>query len=132
MYLVDTNVWLELLLEQDRAPEAYHFLGSVESNSVFITDFSFHSIALILTRLKKNKALLDFIHDTFVEGYVSLLPVKPEDIASVINVMQQFNLDFDDAYQYVASEQYGLTMVSFDADFDRTPKGRKTPGKVKF
>ncbi len=132
MYLVDTNVWLEVLLEQERMQEAGHFLESVESNCVFITDFSFHSIALILTKLKQSNALLDFIRDAFVEGGVFLLHLKPEDISSAINVMRQFNLDFDDAYQYVAAEQYKLTIVSFDTDFDKTPMGRKTPGKVQL
>ena len=39
-------------------------------------------------------------------------------------------LDFDDAYQYVAAETHNLTLVSFDADFDRTERGRKTPADV--
>ncbi len=43
----------------------------------------------------------------------------------------KFNLDFDDAYQYVAAEKYTLTLVSFDADFDRTERGKKTPGEIR-
>ena len=45
----------------------------------------------------------------------------------VVDVMQKFNLDFDDAYQYVVAERYGFTIVSFDGDFDRTERGRKVP-----
>lgn len=37
------------------------------------------------------------------------------------------NLDFDDAYQYVAAELHNLTLVSFDPDFDRTPRRRLDP-----
>ncbi|MCX7855996.1 MAG: hypothetical protein N2556_08525 [Anaerolineae bacterium] len=48
----------------------------------------------------------------------------------MLDRMQRFGLDFDDAYQYVAAEKYGLTLVSLDADFDRTPLGRRTPGQV--
>jgi hypothetical protein len=44
--------------------------------------------------------------------------------------MRGFNLDFDDAYQYVAAEKHDLTLVSFDADFDRTDRGRKTPADI--
>ena len=44
--------------------------------------------------------------------------------------MREFNLDFDDAYQYTAAEKHDLTIVSFDADFDRTKRGRKTPWEV--
>lgn len=47
-----------------------------------------------------------------------------------MNVMQRFNIDFDDAYQYVAAEQYGLTIVSFDTDFNRTEKGCKAPDRI--
>ncbi|MCF6148000.1 MAG: PIN domain-containing protein [Candidatus Kuenenia sp.] len=36
----------------------------------------------------------------------------------------------DDAYQYAVAEKYGLTLVSFDTDFDRTARGRKTPVKI--
>jgi predicted nucleic acid-binding protein len=35
-------------------------------------------------------------------------------------------LDFDDAYQYVAAEKHSMALVSFDADFDRTDRGRRT------
>lgn len=48
----------------------------------------------------------------------------------VEQIARLFRLDFDDAYQYVAAEEYGLTLVSFDADFDRTERGRKTPAEV--
>lgn len=29
-----------------------------------------------------------------------------------------FNLDFDDAYQYVAAKTYDLSFITFDTDFD--------------
>ncbi|MFZ8805855.1 MAG: PIN domain-containing protein [Candidatus Calescibacterium sp.] len=43
---------------------------------------------------------------------------------------KRFNLDFDDAYQYVVAEKYNLTIISFDSDFDRTELGRKTPREI--
>jgi len=45
---------------------------------------------------------------------------------------QRFGLDFDDAYQYAVAERYGLTIISFDGDFDRTARGRKTPEDLIF
>jgi len=44
--------------------------------------------------------------------------------------MRKFGLDFDDAYQYAVAARYGLTIVSFDSDFDRTERGRRTPGDL--
>jgi len=46
---------------------------------------------------------------------------------TVIKSARKFNLDFDDAYQYVVAEKNNLEIISFDGDFDRTKKGRKTP-----
>ena len=31
----------------------------------------------------------------------------------------------------IAAEKYGLSIVSFDSDFDRTEKGRKPPDNIK-
>jgi predicted nucleic acid-binding protein len=40
-----------------------------------------------------------------------------------------YGLDFDDAYEYVAAIGHSLTLVSFDADFDHTELGRKSPAQ---
>ncbi len=48
----------------------------------------------------------------------------------LVAVIDHFELDFDDAYQYVAAEMYDLELVSFDGDFDRTERGRITPGEI--
>jgi len=130
MYLVDTNVWLERLLEQARAEEVAQFLDRIPSERLFITDFAFHSIGVILTRLYKAEALLRFVQDAFIDGAVTLIHLRPEDTQRMLDVIEQFKLDFDDAYQYVAAEKYNLTLVSFDGDFDRTEWGKKTPAEI--
>ena len=63
MYLVDTDVWLERLLNQDKSEEVGRFLNDVSTRDLFITDFSFHSICVILSRLARTEALLDFIQE---------------------------------------------------------------------
>ena len=96
-----------------------------------ITDFSFHSIGVILTRLKQPPALVQFVRDILIDGGVVLVRLEPEDMLSLAEVMERFNLDFDDAYQYCSAEKYHLTLVSFDGDFDRTDRGRTTPEQVR-
>jgi predicted nucleic acid-binding protein len=56
--------------------------------------------------------------------------LEPDDLRRLLGVRRRYNLDFDDAYQYVAAEKHDLTLVSFDADFDRTELGRKTPAQI--
>ena len=48
----------------------------------------------------------------------------------LVEIMNRFNLDFDDAYQYVAAEIEKTVIVSFDKDFDKTDQGRLTPMQV--
>ena len=130
MYLVDTNIWLEQLLDQARSEEVGDFLDDVPSEQLFITDFGFHSIGVVMGRLNRMQALLRFVQDVFTDGDVVLIHLEPEDTGRLVQVMEQFNLDFDDAYQYVAAERYNLSIVSFDSDFDRTELGRRTPAEI--
>jgi len=130
MYLIDTNIWLERLLDQERSSEVKSLLDRTPSERLFITDFSFHSIGIIMVRLNQEEAFLQFIRDAFIEGAAILVTLKPEDMPQLLQVIDRFNLDFDDAYQYTAAEKYDLTLISFDSDFDRTPRGRKTPAQI--
>ncbi len=130
MYLVDTNVWLERLLEQEKSEEVGRFLSYVPSERLAITDFAFHPLGVILSKLNQTEALLRFVQDTFEEGAVALIRLEPEDTRDLLHAMERFDLDFDDAYQYVAAEKYNLTIVSLDSDFDRTEQRRKTPAEV--
>lgn len=58
---------------------------------------------------------------------MGLVAVQPEAMHRVVAVMEKYNLDFDDVYQYVAAEQTGAVIVSFDRDFDRTDRRRQSP-----
>lgn len=81
-------------------------------------------------RLERMNAYLNFINDVFIHGAVTIIRLGPDDIQRLVEVMDQFKLDFDDAYQYTAAEKHTLTLVSFDGDFDGTELGRKMPGEV--
>jgi len=130
MFLVDTNVWLERLLDQERSSEVARFLDRIPGDQLFITDFSLHSIGLIMTRLKQSEAFVCFVNDAFDYGAVRLIHLLPQDLEQVVEKIKQFRLDFDDAYQLVAVEKHSLTRVSFDGDFDHTEQKRKTPGEI--
>jgi len=130
MYLLDTNIWLERLLGQENFEDVGKLLGRIPPDQIFLTDFSFHSICIVLLRYNQAGALLDFIDDIVIEGQVTLLTCPPEQIALVVDVIETLGLDFDDGYQYVIAEQNNLVIVSLDRDFDRTPLGRKTPAEI--
>jgi len=127
MYLVDTNVWLELLLEQQKEADIRQFFQNVEARLLSITDFSLYSIGVILTKLKKDDVFKDFLSDTIEDSGVIRICLDTIDLKQIITVRQKYQLDFDDSYQYVSAEKYNYIIVSFDSDFDRTEHGRKTP-----
>jgi predicted nucleic acid-binding protein len=130
MYLVDTNIWLERLLNQEKSDEVGRFLNQVSGRDLSVTDFTFHSICVILSRLAKNEVLLDFVQDVFIDGAVNLVSINPIDTHALVNAIDKYTLDFDDAYQYVAAKRNELTLISFDSDFDKTDQGRKTPSDI--
>jgi len=130
MYLVDTNVWLESILAQERAEEVRDFMRQVEGRLLAVTEFSIHSVCVILERMKKHEACADLLTDTIADTGLLRIRLDVADLLKALDVCGRFGLDFDDAYQYVAAEKHNLTLVSFDADFDRTERGRKTPADI--
>jgi uncharacterized protein len=130
MYLLDSNIWLERLLEQQQSDAVRQLLEVVASDQLCISDFSLHSIALALTRRNRQEVFLRLVQDILIDGDVRLMRLQAEDLQAVVKSMEQQHLDYDDAYQYVTAEKYGLMLVSFDRDFDTTERGRQTPSQV--
>ena len=128
--LLDTNIFLEIILSQEKAEDAKNLLLKSAQHEFFLTDYSLHSIGLLLFRRKQHEAFRAFLEDVLVNGGIGLLSLLPDDMDSVISASQKFGLDFDDAYQYAVATKYDLALVSFDTDFQRTDKGYKIPSEM--
>jgi len=94
------------------------------------SQIALHSIGGILFRLKRHELFQRFISDMILGAGTIVLPLSAENMLDMADVARTFSLDFDGAYQYVAAQNYQLTIVSFDSDLDRTDLGRKTPAEV--
>jgi hypothetical protein len=129
-YLLDTSVLLEFLLDQARADEVERFLRALPGQRLFVTEFSVHSVGVLLVRRKLHAGFVRFVEDLLITGAITMVRLDKEDLPSVGRFTETSGFTFDDAYQYVAAEKHNLTLVSFDADFDRTERGRKTPADV--
>lgn len=125
--LIDTNIVLEVILEQDKSEEVRALLSKTEEHEFFISDYALHSIGLLLFRRKQHDVFRQFLHDMLINAGMMVAALPTEDMESVIEASEKFNLDFDDAYQYAVAAKYNYTLVSFDSDFDITERGRKTP-----
>ena len=125
MYLVDTNIFIHVLLKKEKYNESFAFLK--KSNELFISDFSLYSICILLGKIHENEVLKNFVDDIFSNEGIKLVKAEIEKISKIIEIEEKYKLDFDDSYQYYIAEQKGLIIVSYDNDFDRTEKGRKKP-----
>lgn len=123
-YLLDTNIWLERLLDQEHAAIVKKLLDAIPSNNLLISDFSLHSIGVILNRLKKLSVFDDFVNDLFSTGYVTCLNLEPIDNLKISKLIKEKGFDYDDSYQVLVSQKYDIQIVTFDGDFKE--KGIKT------
>jgi predicted nucleic acid-binding protein len=114
MYLLDTNIFLEILLDQEKSSECKKFLLSNE-NQIFISDFSLHSIGVILFRYKKTKVFNSFLEDVISKIRVLNLPTS--EYKQMVSSINKLKMDFDDLYQYQIAKYFELKVVTMDSDF---------------
>lgn len=127
MFLLDTCIILELLLDQKNADDVERLLHDTPASQLHITEFSLYSLGVILLRHNKSAVFLQAKNDLLTNGGIGLIRLGPDDMEGVVEASRRFDLDFDDAYQCHAAVKHDLTLISFDAHFDRTDRGRKTP-----
>jgi predicted nucleic acid-binding protein len=116
MILADTNIFLEILLKQDRKDDCKDFLDRNKGN-IYITDFSLHSIGVICFRYGKEEVFQKFIND--ILPHVDFLTLPMDRYSEVIKNKVNLNLDFDDSYQYTVAKYFDLKIATMDKDFKK-------------
>ena len=129
-YQLDTNIFLEILLEQQNSDDVEKLLKEIPNTDLYLSDFSLYSIGIILFRNNKKDTFVRFTEDLLIEGGIEVISLFPSDFQSLVDYSKKFGLDFDDAYQYGLLEKHGLNLVSFDHDFDTTGKARLEPSEL--
>jgi predicted nucleic acid-binding protein len=117
MFLADTNLYLEILLGQEKKETCKKFLYD-NAKALHISDFSLHSIGVILFKFHKEEVFQNFVLD--IMQVVTLLNLPTYAYKEVVRVKLEHGLDFDDAYQYAIAKHFGLRIVTMDRDFERT------------
>jgi uncharacterized protein len=127
-YLLDANVWLEAILGRVNAAESEALLRTAPAGILAISDFSVYAIGLFVCRTRPDR-FASFLGDLVVH-HVNTLHLPTPAMLRVLEIHEEFKMDFDDSVQYASAERFDLQIVNFDADFDRTPRGRMTPAQV--
>jgi uncharacterized protein len=76
-FLIDTNIVLEIILEQDKAAEAKDFLSHSDQYDLCLSDYSLHSIGLLLFRRNQHHVFFDFVNAFFVQPCPTLGRMSP-------------------------------------------------------
>ena len=82
-----------------------------------ISDFSLHSIGVILFRINRYELYNSFVNDVIPQ--IEVPSLKKNSYSQISNISKQFNLDFDDAYQVAVAGNHNLKMATMDKDFEK-------------
>lgn len=116
MYLLDTNIFLEILLSQEKSDVCKEFLTD-HIGETTLTDFSLHSIGVILFRYGKEAIFNSFAADILPK--IDILSLSRESYENLSAFKFDYNLDFDDSYQAKVAEEMNCTIITMDRDFKR-------------
>ncbi len=133
MYLIDTNIFLEVMLSRERKEECKRLLKALRDGKIrsIVTDFTIHSIIVLLDRLKRLKELRTFLLSlTAYKGlYIYTTSIAEE--VKAIEIAEEKGLDMDDAIQYSTALSVKVdAIISFDKDFNGLEIPRKEPKDI--
>ena len=118
-FLFDTNIFLEVLLGQEKKESCKKLLVDFKG-TIFISEFSIHSIGVILFKQKKFTFFDNFISDITNNSTIITLPLIKYPQISLI--AQKYQLDFDDSIQTAIAIEHKLGIITIDGDYKRVAK----------
>lgn len=133
MYLIDTNIFLEILLEREKWRDCIAVLKKIIDGYIvgFSSSFAIHSIELLLLSEGKTTELKKFLKEIASIENLFIYHTIIADEIRIIDLMKQTGLGFDDAIQYFVAKQFNCkAIISFDKHFDGLEIARKEPKEV--
>lgn len=120
MYLFDTNIFLELLLDQPQALPCQRALGLPdEDHQGWVTSFSLHAIESLMGHGKLVSKLSIFLSALAYHPFLHVYSTTLEEEQVVTHLIKEIRLDFDDTLQYFVAKKKKLTLITLDKDFKR-------------
>jgi predicted nucleic acid-binding protein len=131
MYLLDTNIFLEILLDQERSEICENLLHNIEGmkQDFYVSGFALHFIEVIMTKEDEKDELKKFLSDIRSLD-IERLETSTSEEKKAVSKMDEEGLDFDDSIQYLLANRNDLSIVSYDSHFDKTKIERVEPSQV--
>ncbi|MFY3740031.1 MAG: putative nucleic acid-binding protein [Candidatus Nitrosomirales archaeon] len=132
-YLIDTNIFLEVMLSRTRKEECKNLLKQVSAGKIkgILTDFSLYSIMLIMASRRKYSEIKRFLQSLTAYKGLIVYSCTLDDKMNCIDLILDERMDVDDSIQYASALSLNArAIVSFDAHFDGLKIPREEPGKI--
>jgi len=133
MYLVDTNIFLEILLARSRKEECKKLLSQLRDGktTAIVTDFTVHSIIVTMDSLNKLTELRTFLLSLTAYKGLHVHNTSIIDEIKATETAIQNKLDMDYAIQYTtALATKAEAIISFDKHFSNLNIPRKEPRQI--
>ena len=118
MYLFDTNIFLEILLNQDQADSCQKALSILrEDQPGWVTSFSLHAMEAIMGSARRISLLEHFLDALSDHPYLFSYSTTIEEEKEISQLSPKIHLDFDDTLQFYVAKKKDLILVTLDRDF---------------
>lgn len=130
--LIDSNIIIEIGKNQKFKQDCLDFMNAINQGmideKVYLTKFALNAIQALIAKV--NKEFLRKVLLMIQQGLIEIVDIGNEDNLMILSTMEDLNLDFDDAVQYLAASRLHTPIVTYDKDFDNTGIEIKTPKEV--
>jgi uncharacterized protein len=127
-FLLDANVIIDKALVRARHGDVDELFALLTGDQICISRFSLHAVAWYIT--PRNPDVFRRLCMDLSFAGVRVVDLALDELPRALDAMASYRLDFDDAFNLAIAEKYDVSIVSFDTDFDRVPRGRQTPAQV--
>jgi len=121
--IIDTNIFLEVLLEQEKCEQCSIFLiDFAEGNKTgFITTFSIDSIVIsMLNNNRDEEKIKIFLSSLLKYRGLKFYQIKVQDRVNALGLMKKYGLDYEDAIMMQSAiSTNSKEIISFDRHFDK-------------
>lgn len=127
--IIDSNIFLEVLLKQEKSENCRIFLNKTISGEAegIVPDFVIDSVLLIMKRDSINtKEMKMFLQKILKSRGIRIYSIGIKDRVKALNLMDSYGLDYEDALvlqSAIATDSEEI--MSFDKHFDRVKEIRR-------
>jgi len=127
--LIDTNIFVEICRRQIHCQKCKELLDAIRfemlNENVYMARFALSAIEALTSGSNSDfiREILLLIH----QGKIKVFETKIDDDIMVNSIKNDLSLDFDDTVQFLAANQLGTYLVTYDKDFSHTSLQTKTP-----